>query len=300
MIRLDYGIPTDKEGIQLRLGAARGFFRDEGIELDLRIVFGGPEIARAYDSGEMIIGELGTPPGITAIAKGARFRIIASGVRRRAVQYLVAQPGILDWQDLKGKTAAALTIGSCSYWFMRHVLQKRGLDPDRDVNIIGLGTRYPEVLQLFKKGEVDAAVISEPNVTIGESRGLFRVMQALTDPEFCPGMQWSIVVANRRAMETQPELLRAVLRASFRSYEYCRRNRDEWERFAADWYGIEVTTMRRAIARELPELGWDCKPDLEGLQQAIDLQQRLGAVQTPLRVQDIVDLNFLPEAAPVT
>ena len=57
MIALDYGIPTDKEGLQLRLGVERGFFRDEGIDLNVRIVFGGPEIAAAYDSGALKIGD---------------------------------------------------------------------------------------------------------------------------------------------------------------------------------------------------------------------------------------------------
>ena len=33
MIALEYGIPTDKEALQLRLGIARGFFREEGIDL---------------------------------------------------------------------------------------------------------------------------------------------------------------------------------------------------------------------------------------------------------------------------
>jgi len=46
VIALEYGIPTDKEALQLRLGIARGFFREEGIDLALRIIFGGPEIAR--------------------------------------------------------------------------------------------------------------------------------------------------------------------------------------------------------------------------------------------------------------
>jgi hypothetical protein len=33
---------------------------------------------------------------------------------------------------------------------------------------------------------------------------------------------------------------------------------------------------------------------MHGLQQAIDLQLRLGALTQPLRAQDIVDLRFLP------
>lgn len=297
MITLDYGIPTDKEGLQLRLGVERGFFRDEGIDLRIRIVFGGPEIAAAYDSGALKVGELGTPPGTTAMARGARFRAIASGVRRHAVQYLVASPRIRGWPDLKGTTAAALSIGSCSYWFMRLVLQKHGIDPDRDLDVIGLGPRYPHVLELFVKGELQAAVLSEPNVSIGESLGLFRVMQALTDAEFCPTMQWSIVVANQQVIADEPGMLRAVLRASRRSYHYCVEHPDEWAAFGADRFGTDAATMARSIERELRYLNSDCGLQLEHLQQAIDLQRQLGAIKRPLAAADLVDLAFLPLAA---
>ncbi len=91
-IAIEYGVPTDKCGLQLRLGIAKGFFREEGLDLAVRVIFGGPEIAAAYDSGRLKIGELGTPPGLTAIGKGARFKIVGSSVRRGAVQYFVAIP----------------------------------------------------------------------------------------------------------------------------------------------------------------------------------------------------------------
>ena len=82
MTKLVYTLPTDKEGIQLRLGVARGFFKSEGIDLDIQVVFGGPEIAAGYDSGAVKMGEMGSPPAITAIGKGARFKIVGSNVRR--------------------------------------------------------------------------------------------------------------------------------------------------------------------------------------------------------------------------
>ena len=74
---IEYGIPSDKEAIQLRLGIARGFFRAEGLHLSLKVIFGGPEIAAAYDSGALKVGELGSPPATTALSKGARFGIVA-------------------------------------------------------------------------------------------------------------------------------------------------------------------------------------------------------------------------------
>src|ERR1700760_4578394 len=137
---LTYGVPTDRCGLQLRLGIEKGFFRDEGIDLELRVVFGGPEIAAELDAGRLLVGELGAPPGLTAMANGARFKIVGSGVRRGAVLYFVA---------LKRARLGVLSKGSCSDWYMRELLCHRGLDPEADVTIVGLGQRYPEVLTLL-------------------------------------------------------------------------------------------------------------------------------------------------------
>jgi NitT/TauT family transport system substrate-binding protein len=296
LVPVEYGIPTDKEAIQLRLGIARGFFRDEGIDLSLRVVFGGPEIAARYDSGELKVGELGSPPATTALSKGARFRIIGSCVRRRALQYVVAHPSIGDWNDLRGKTAAALSVGSCSYWFMRAVLSHHGIDPDRDVNLVGLGARYPRVMELFDTGELHAAVLSEPNIAIGEDGGHFRIMQALTDAEFCPTMQWSVIVANLRVIEHEPRLLKAIMRGVVRSYRYALANPGVLADFGAEYFGIERSTMEKSIQREAPDLHADGLIDMAGLDQAIALQRRLGAFAVPMKAEDIVDFRFLPEA----
>jgi len=292
--KLVYTLPTDKEGIQLRLGVSRGFFKSEGIDLDIQVVFGGPEIAAGYDSGEVKMGEMGSPPAITAIGKGARFRIVGSNVRRSCLMYFVAAPGIRTWDHLRGRTTAALTIGSCSYWYMRMLLQSHGLDPDKDVNVIGLGMRYARVLELFKSGELQGAIITEPNVSIGEEIGVFRVMQVLRDEQYCPNMQWGLMIANQGVIEREPELVRAVLRAARKSNRYCAEHPDEWIAFGADHYGIERATMKRSIDRELSGLHYDCEVDMEGLQQAIDLQERLGAIKGPMKAADIADLRFLP------
>ena len=52
--------------------------------------------------------------------------------------------------------------------------------------------------------------------------------------------------------------------------------------------------MARSVGRELAGLHFDGEIDMRGLQQAIELQIRLGAIEIPMRAQDIVDLRFLP------
>lgn len=297
MQKLDYGVPSDKVGMDIRFGVAKGFFSEEGIDLAIRVVFGGPEIAAMYDSGELPIGEIGTPPATTALAGGARFRIVGSGVRRRALQYFVVDPAIDSWADLKGKSIGALSKGSCSYWFARLVLERQGLDPDADVELVGLGSRYADVVDLIQGGELQAAVISEPNIAIGEGRGALRVLKALTEPEFCPTMQWMVVVANSDFLGREPEAVRAVLRASRRSYHYVAEHPGEFAEFCARHLGTDAATILASIERERGDLHYDCEVDMPGLDLAIDLQHRLGAFTRPLSATDIVDLRHLPGTA---
>jgi ABC-type nitrate/sulfonate/bicarbonate transport system substrate-binding protein len=94
MVKLEYGAPTDKDAIAVRFGIEKGFFRREGIELVVRVVFGGPPLAAAYDSGVVQMGEIGSPPAIAALGRGASFSIVGSGMWRKAHMYFGARPGI--------------------------------------------------------------------------------------------------------------------------------------------------------------------------------------------------------------
>jgi ABC-type nitrate/sulfonate/bicarbonate transport system substrate-binding protein len=105
-------------------------------------------------------------------------------------------------------------------------------------------------------------------------------------------MQWSIVVANDNALQTQAELLSAVLRGCRRSYRYAADNRDEWAAFGARHFGIPATVMARSIAREIEDLHFDNQIDLPGLTAAIALQRKLGGVTRELYTADIADLRF--------
>jgi ABC-type nitrate/sulfonate/bicarbonate transport system substrate-binding protein len=297
---LTYGVPTDRCGLQLRLGIEKGFFRDEGIDLELRVVFGGPEIAAELDAGRLLIGELGAPPGLTAMANGARFKVVGSGVRRGAVLYFVARKHFSTFAELKRARLGVLSNGSCSDWYMRELLRHRGLDPEADVTIVGLGQRYPKILSLLCDGDIDGAIIGEPHVSMGEAAGYFNVWLGLNSCDFAPRMQWTIMVANNDLLLNESDLISSVLSASRRSYRYAAEHRAEWIDFGARYFRIPRITMATSIERELPDLHFDCEVDREGLAAAIALQQRLGSVPASLRLDDIVDPHFTAiDAQPV-
>lgn len=175
---------------------------------------------------------------------------------------------------------------------MREVLTHYGIDPDTDVTICGLGARYPDILQMLACNALDGAIISEPHVTIGEESGLFNVWLGMNKLDFVPPMQWTVAVANDNVLVADPILVAAVLRGCRRSYHYAADNRDEWADFGAHYFRISRETMMRSIVREFGDLHFDCAIDFDGLQAAIDLQQKLGAVTAPLSLAGIVDYRF--------
>lgn len=277
-IKLDYGVPTDRSGINVRFGVVKGFFAEEGIDLNVKVVFGGPEIAAAYHAGDLKIGELGSPPGVTAIARGHRFKIVGSGLQRGVSLFLLLSPEIGTWTDLKGKTFGALSRGSCSYWYLRELLSQHGLDPDTDVTIRGLGPDYPRQLELFERGEIAGLLSSEPNGALGEYRGLVRSWGDVFSLAKVRPLQWVIQVANEDFVAKEPDLVRAVLRTALRSSRYLAAHRDEWIEFAADHFEVPRSVAKAAIEREAPFFQFDGRLDEGGLQNAIDLQHYLGAI----------------------
>lgn len=293
-IKLEYGVPTDRSGVNVRFGIEKGFFAEEGMDISVRVIFGGPEISAAYDSGELKIGELGTPPGITAIGHGQRFKIIGSGLPRGIGLFFLVRSDLNSWNDLKGQTLGSLSIGSCSYWYLREMLTQNAIDPDNDVKIRGLGNDYPRQFELFEAGEIAALLSTEPNVTIGEARGLVKTWGNVLSLANVPQLQWVIQVANEELLRNEPDLVRRFLRITQRASRYLADHPEEWVEFNAMLFGITREIAARSVARERPTLHFDGQLDRPGLERAIALQHHLGAIKEMLPLNYFVAEGFQP------
>lgn len=84
----------------------KGYFREEGLDVDLVTGFGADKVMTALISGEADIGFMGAEASVYAFQEGATDPIInfAQGTQR-AGNFLVAREEMPDfqWSDLKGK-----------------------------------------------------------------------------------------------------------------------------------------------------------------------------------------------------
>jgi ABC-type nitrate/sulfonate/bicarbonate transport system substrate-binding protein len=198
---------------------------------------------------------------------------------------------------LSGKVVGILSKGSCGYWYARQILLQHGLDPDRDVTFRELGADYGRQLELFARGEVDAMLSNEPSCAEGEVRGVVRFWGSVHDLGKVANIQWLVEAANLDFIRQKPDLIAATLTAIRRCSSYAMEHTDEWAEFWSSTLGIGRETAHRAIARERPFRYPSGVLDLPGLQQAIALQQQLGAIQPGLGIADFVATQFQPERA---
>jgi NitT/TauT family transport system substrate-binding protein len=293
--KVEYGLPSGNDALTVRFGIEQGIFETEGLDLTARIVFGGPELADAYDTGEIPIGGIGSPSGLHAMAVGKRFKVIGSGCRQRAHMYLGVRKGINSYEELRGKRLGVLSIGSCPSWIARKILIREGLDPDKDITFVPLLEEYPRIVEILEEGRIDAFLATEPNLSIGEDRGLLDIWAAAYETPYLPHYQWIVRVANIDFIAREPELVASVLRGCRRAANHAARNVDAFIRFVAGQYGASERAARHAMEREMPHYQLDCQLDMPGLQVSVDMLHEYGGIDRPMRAEEFTDLRFQPE-----
>ena len=193
-----YGMPTERSAPSVQYGVAKGFFRDEGIDLFAQAFHGGPAIAAALDCGELEFAHLGTPPALVARSRGARFRAVGSAIKRRLHLYFGIRSNIAQVEDLRGGRLGLLSMGSCDEWVGRRMLQDHGLQAGADVELVPVFQGYENIVGLIAARDIDGAIAIEPSMSLGEEEGVLKIWAAAFDEPYLPVFQWNVLAASDR------------------------------------------------------------------------------------------------------
>ena len=138
----------------------KGIFKDNGLDVDLQSINGGAQTSAALISGSIQIGQFGGSEALSANAGGADVVVVANLAPVYPYK-LYVQKGITSVQGLKGKRIGVSNAGGSSDIATRAALKAAGLDPDKDVNIIAVGSHANRTAALLA-GTIDAGVDDPP------------------------------------------------------------------------------------------------------------------------------------------
>ena len=133
----------------------------EKVDIQTEIMLGHPQALAALFRGEADLLFTGTSQGWESYLDGGPLVMVNTGVW--GVSYLIGSPDaprIESLAGLAGKRIALPFPGSPLDFQTRYLLEKEGIDPDRDLSISY--SPPPQTAALLKKGQIDAAPLPEP------------------------------------------------------------------------------------------------------------------------------------------
>ncbi|OWJ68756.1 ABC transporter substrate-binding protein [Inquilinus limosus] len=154
------------------VAAQRGYFKDEGLDVQIGVFAGGSKALEALMGGS------------ADIVAGAYSNTISMAAKGQPLVSFAIQANCPDWvfgvtkankdtirsiADLKGKRIGVSAPGSSFHMGVNYLLAKAGLHPD-DVSIVGIGASSGAVAAA-KAGLVDALMTNDPVATILEESG---------------------------------------------------------------------------------------------------------------------------------
>jgi ABC-type nitrate/sulfonate/bicarbonate transport system substrate-binding protein len=204
----------------------------------------------------------------------------------------MAQPGFNNITELRGKRVGGSTVGSLDYGWLKEVLPKFGLQLEKDVNFVPVGSTSARYVAL-RAGSIDAASLSPPSSLLAQSLGyatFFNFADHLED------IQASIVASDERLLR-QGDLVRRFMRATVKGQRVYQVQRQESI--------TAIMEFTRQNDRELMGRVYDDHMKTvakdgtisERLQKiVIERSKRFTGVTRDVRPEEIFDFSYLRRA----
>ena len=266
----------------------RGFFKEEGLE---------PEIIRmnfnvalsAVISGDadytMIFGSV-----VRAAMRGIPVRVVAS-LLDSPPYAMISRPEIKSIKALAGRTLGTGVFGSTTDLVAHLMLERSGVDPDKDLKIVSFGLDAARLTAL-QEGLVDAAVIAPPADAQARRLG-FNILARANDFLHFPHIGFS---TSNRVIKEKPQELKRLIKALLKANRFVRENREESIRILMEWGRTNKENAADAYDSTWQVFSPDGSILDDGVRLVIEDGRKALKITKPVSVNEVADTTALREA----
>jgi ABC-type nitrate/sulfonate/bicarbonate transport system substrate-binding protein len=273
----------------LYLGQEAGIFKKQGLNLELIFIPGGSLSLQALIGKSLDLLMTGGPPVVNASLQGAKIKIIA-GVTNLLPYTFVVISGIRSTEQVKGKKIGISRFGSNTDYVVRLALNHFSLTPN-DVQIIQVGGSQARLVAL-QSGAIQATVLSPEEALVAQKLGFGVLLDFIEKGIEFPHVNF---VAREDYLETQPQTVRAFMRAYVEAVRYYKTHRAEAVK--------KIMALSKLPERQMAEVVYegslratpdDGKPTLRGMEVVLDAAAKENPKAKSMTVQQLLDLRFIP------
>jgi ABC-type nitrate/sulfonate/bicarbonate transport system substrate-binding protein len=159
----------------LWVGQEGGYFKREGLDVELLYIGGGSLLIQSMISGDVPFAYGPSVPVINASLRGADLVLIGN-TGNSLVFSIMSRPEIKQPANLRGKKVGVTRLGGSTDWALDAALKQWGMER-RDVTVIQTGG-MPEGLAGLIAGAFDAVVLSPPSNFRAAKSGMHELVDA--------------------------------------------------------------------------------------------------------------------------
>jgi ABC-type nitrate/sulfonate/bicarbonate transport system substrate-binding protein len=278
--------------IPFRAALARGYFKQQGLQVEPILIRGGPAAIAALASGEVDYASIGGAQAVfRSRARGLDLSII--GCISGTTNYIfLGNKQTRTLEDLKGKTIGITGAGTYSEFAVRTFLKKNNINPDKDVLLRAIGGTVLRAAAL-EKGLIAAAPFSTEDAV--------RLMRAgyslISNMNESLGIPQNILVTRNEVLEKYPETTKRMLKAYIQGIQLAKFNKKEAIKAGYD-SGLHGEPEIVSAAWDLyaPGLTSDLSMATGGFQQMLDEDIRTGAVEKGFTLDRVINERILKQA----
>jgi ABC-type nitrate/sulfonate/bicarbonate transport system substrate-binding protein len=273
---------------------ARGFFRDQGLDVKVVVTGEAQHQLRELEAGRLEITHQAADHFVRAVEEGKNFVVFMT--ISRPIFDLIVRPGIHSYSDLRGKTIALDQLAT-GYWLLyRKVLERNGLPPGSYV--IQADSGGPEQRMAAVRENRAQFTYMNPPASLSAVADGFTLLTTLADhyPEF-PGSSGG---ARRDWTSKNEGTLVKYLRAYIRAVDWLRdpANREAAIALAAHRIKQDSETLPASYDSFVKKgLVPAAAVSPKGFQQVLELLAESKLIKKPLaQIEKYVDASYQQKA----
>lgn len=285
-----FSIPSRSiAAIDLYVAKERGFFRDEGLDVEIVQIRGNVAVAAALSGQVHATNGIGTV--IRALERSEIPLKVLTVSLKRNLFWLVARRELTSIAQLKGKILGTTTFGGSQHTAATRLIRKGGLDPDKDLTVV-VGGDVPAQLQSLISGAIDAAALSPPTVILARDKFNMNILGSAMDD--LANLQNGTAVTEKMLRENRV-LLRRILRARAKGNRYFFENERGASEVLAKYQNVEYSVALESYRLAKPAFTSNGIPSEREIDEFLKADAELLKLKEPVAPSKIFDFTLQRE-----
>lgn len=296
-----YGELDPQVSGQQIIAEEKGFFKEEGLEVENKLMNGPDENAPLVASGEAKVCFGSIYNNISVAANGVKVKVVAPLANAAGTQAVVAgkNTAITSPKDLEGKKIG-MTNGAGVLIAIRNMCAATGTDINK-IQFVNL--QASEQLASLDKGDIDAMAAWEPWIGKAVNQGGKELFNGVKS--YLPGAEGDVhwidfymtVQVQDDFAKKNPETVKKLLRALHKATDYINEHPEESAKIIAKRINVDEETCLRIIRKNRYSMKFD-QQFMEGTDNMAKFMLDMKNISAVPKLNDYIDIAVMKELYP--